>query len=146
MSMNISRIIDSYSSMQTGSSNSRLSRAQEQKDMESIYNNRINQNTKDNTVAKNDVKTPNVMNIYNISQNQNSALRDRISKVEDTQDVVSISSQARDYQVAYKALMSASAQDIRADKVASIKERIENDTYNVSSDDVADAILKKVFQ
>ena len=54
-------------------------------------------------------------------------------------DAVSISSFGKDYQIAKKAL--ADIPDVRQDKIDSLKQRISEGTYNVSSEDLADKLL-----
>lgn len=56
-------------------------------------------------------------------------------------DQLMLSATGRDSQIAKKAL--ASAPDVREDKVASIKEQIDNGTYDVSTDDFASKLLDK---
>ena len=57
-------------------------------------------------------------------------------------DQVQISSKGKDYHVAKPAV--ADAADIREDKVADIKARIKNGTYDVSPDDFAEKLLSKM--
>lgn len=61
---------------------------------------------------------------------------------ENTGDKFEISQAAKDYQIAKAAVKNAP--DIRAEKVASIKAKIEDGTYNVSAEAVADKILNSV--
>ena len=56
-------------------------------------------------------------------------------------DQLMLSATARDSQVAKQAL--ANIPDVRKDKVAEIKEQIDNDTYEVSTDDFASKLLDK---
>ena len=56
-------------------------------------------------------------------------------------DELKLSSQGIDAQLAKKAV--ASAPDIRMDKVSSIKEEIDNGTYDVDMDDFAGKLLEK---
>lgn len=56
-------------------------------------------------------------------------------------DQLMLSATGRDSQIAKKAL--ASTPDVREDKVASIKEQIDNGTYDVSTDDFASKLLDK---
>ena len=56
-------------------------------------------------------------------------------------DAVQISNAGKDYQVAKKAVASAS--DIREDAIASIKTAVQNGTYDVSASDFADKLLEK---
>lgn len=57
-------------------------------------------------------------------------------------DVVSISSQAKDYQTAMKALKNVP--DIRQDKVEGIRDKYEAGKYEVKEEDIADKILKSI--
>jgi len=72
-----------------------------------------------------------------------------VSKIEKTgsvssrKDVVSISNEAKDFQTIFKALKEVP--DIRQDKVDSILGSIEAGNYNVSSRDVAERIVRSVF-
>ena len=59
-------------------------------------------------------------------------------------DEVQISSFGKDLQVA-KAAVKNSA-EVRADKVADLKQRIENGTYSVDVDDFASVLLSKFGQ
>lgn len=56
-------------------------------------------------------------------------------------DQLMLSATGRDAQVAKQAL--ANIPDVRKDKVAEIKEQIDNDTYEVSTDDFASKLLDK---
>jgi negative regulator of flagellin synthesis FlgM len=56
-------------------------------------------------------------------------------------DAVQISSFGKDYQVAKKAL--ASATDVRAELVDPIKTAVQGGTYDVSDSDFADKLLEK---
>ena len=54
-------------------------------------------------------------------------------------DILEISPNARDYQIAKQAIANAS--DIREDKVNEIKEKMKNGTYYVSNEDFVNKIL-----
>ena len=56
-------------------------------------------------------------------------------------DQVSISQAGRDYQVAKSAVSEAS--DIREDRVAQLKERLDSGNYNVDMNDFANKLLEK---
>jgi negative regulator of flagellin synthesis FlgM len=58
-------------------------------------------------------------------------------------DVLSISSEAKDFQAVFRALKDVP--DIRAEKVRSLETSIDNGSYNVKGRDVADKIVKSVF-
>ena len=63
---------------------------------------------------------------------------DKVQKTS-KRDKVEISSFGKTYEVAKQAV--ASAQDVRQDKIADIKERIQNGTYDVSPEAFADKLL-----
>lgn len=54
-------------------------------------------------------------------------------------DAVSVSAASQDVTKALAAIAKAS--DIRTEKVAELRERIENGTYNVAAEDLASSIL-----
>ena len=56
-------------------------------------------------------------------------------------DQLSISQAAYSYQAAKKAVSEAS--DVREDKVAELKAKIQNGTYSVNPDDFANKLLEK---
>ena len=56
-------------------------------------------------------------------------------------DQLSISQAAYSYQAAKKAVSEAS--DVRGDKVAELKAKIQNGTYSVNPDDFANKLLEK---
>ena len=61
--------------------------------------------------------------------------------VASTSDQLSISQLGKDYQIAKQAVAGAS--DIREDRVAQLKERIANGSYNVDTEDFASKLLSK---
>ena len=58
-------------------------------------------------------------------------------------DVLSISNEAKDFQTVYKALKDEP--DIRQSKVTELTGRFEAGSYNVTGRDVADKVIKTVF-
>ncbi|MDY3110390.1 MAG: flagellar biosynthesis anti-sigma factor FlgM [Lachnospiraceae bacterium] len=58
-------------------------------------------------------------------------------------DQLQISSMGKDLQVAKSAV--AQAPDVRADVVASLKEQINNGTYQVSGESFAEKVLEKYY-
>ena len=75
---------------------------------------------------------------------QNSSLQkaeDKKTSKLSFKDELKLSSQGIDAQVAKQAVQSAP--DIRMDKVSSIKEEIDNGTYDVDMDDFAGKLLEK---
>ena len=79
-----------------------------------------------------------VAQIYNV-QGQNKTLK--TTSTSSAKDQVSISKAGRDYQVAKTAVSEAS--DIREDKVAQLKSKIDAGTYRVDPDDFACKLLQK---
>lgn len=78
-----------------------------------------------------------IQQLYNLSKPASTAKTEK----KGFSDIVSISGAGKEAQVAKAAV--ASAPDVRADLVASIKSRIDAGTYEVSADDFADKILAK---
>jgi negative regulator of flagellin synthesis FlgM len=68
---------------------------------------------------------------------------DRTSSVASKKDVVSISSQAKDFQTVLKALKDIP--DIRQGKVNELAEKYQSGNYSVNGSDIADKVLKTVF-
>ncbi len=58
-------------------------------------------------------------------------------------DQYQISQSARDYQIAKNAI--SESPDVREEKVARLKEAIRSGSYNVSAQEVADAMVSKFF-
>lgn len=73
----------------------------------------------------------------------------KISKVNSTKaisskkDLLSISNEAKDFQIAMKVLKKVP--DIRQDKVKEFLEKYEAGNYNVSGREVADSIIKSII-
>lgn len=84
---------------------------------------------------------PRISGIYN--KIKSTAKAEITSAAASKNDVVSISSQAKDYQVLIKALKDVP--DIRKDKVEEIKAKIEAGTYDVNGRDIADKIIKSII-
>ncbi|MBQ7076674.1 MAG: flagellar biosynthesis anti-sigma factor FlgM [Lachnospiraceae bacterium] len=61
--------------------------------------------------------------------------------VASNKDQLQISQLGKDYQIAKQAVAGAS--DIREDRVAQLKERIANGSYNVDTEDFANKLLEK---
>jgi negative regulator of flagellin synthesis FlgM len=59
-------------------------------------------------------------------------------------DQVEISRTAKDYQIAKQAV--AATADIREDKIKDIKSRLESGTYNISMEEVSNAVVEKYFE
>ena len=58
-------------------------------------------------------------------------------------DVVSISNEAKDFQVVNRALRSVA--DIRQSRVNELREILESGSYNVSGQDVAGKVIDSIF-
>lgn len=83
-----------------------------------------------------------VNNILNNYNTQKVTQTDNKKKVKG-KDVFDISSTAKEYQIAKKAL--SQNPDIREDKVQDIKRRIETGNYNINAQEIADKIVDKIF-
>ena len=84
---------------------------------------------------------PKVLGIYDKQKSLNRV--DKTSGAASRKDVVSISNQAKDYQMVTKALKDIP--DIRQDKVNDLLDRYESGNYDVSGKDIADRIVKSIF-
>jgi negative regulator of flagellin synthesis FlgM len=84
---------------------------------------------------------PKITGIYD--KQKNIGRVDRTSSVASKKDVVSISSQAKDFQTVFKALKDIP--DIRQGKVNELAEKYQSGNYNIDGNDVADKVLKTVF-
>lgn len=85
---------------------------------------------------------PKVPKVYDSQKNVNRT--DLVNKAISKKDVVSISSQGREFQTVMKALKNVP--DIRKDKVEKIQKQIESGNYKVSGEDIADGILKNITE
>ncbi|MBR6536028.1 MAG: flagellar biosynthesis anti-sigma factor FlgM [Lachnospiraceae bacterium] len=81
--------------------------------------------------------------INRVSQLYQANSTKRVAKTNNTQkyDSVQISQMGKDYQVAKAAV--AAAPDVRTDLVNDIKSRMENGTYDVSMEMLADKLLAR---
>jgi negative regulator of flagellin synthesis FlgM len=68
---------------------------------------------------------------------------EKTAGVASKKDVVSISSEAKDFQSVLKAVRDVS--DIRTEKVNEFSEKYEAGKYNVNGRDIADKIIKSAF-
>ena len=89
-----------------------------------------------------DMKINGSIRTYEVKPQDKPVSSERISRAEERTDMVTISSKAKDFTVAKKALMNMP--DIREDKVQSIKARIDAGTYNVSGMDVANKLFAQM--
>lgn len=85
--------------------------------------------------------TPKILGVYDKQKNINKS--DKTSDVSAKKDVISISNQAKDFQTVLKALKDIP--DVRNDKVNELAARIDAGDYEVSGTDIADKIVKSVF-
>lgn len=65
------------------------------------------------------------------------------TKLSGGKDSITISTSAKDYQTAMKAIQEIP--DIRQDKIKAVAERYSSGTYNVSGQDIADKVIKSVI-
>ncbi len=77
--------------------------------------------------------------ISQVYQTSKARPANKTAKTESFSDSFRISAEAKSYSTAKTAV--AAAPDVRADKVAQIKAAMENGTYNVSAQDLADKLL-----
>ncbi|MHB1392769.1 MAG: flagellar biosynthesis anti-sigma factor FlgM [Clostridia bacterium] len=67
-------------------------------------------------------------------------------QVKGKKDEVQISKEALDFQLVMKAAKAArNVPDIREEVIAPIKEKLDNDTYEVNSKSIADKLLARMF-
>jgi len=84
---------------------------------------------------------PQIQELYN--KNKSTSKVEKSSAISSKKDVVSISNEGKDFQAALKA--AKEAPDIRTDRVEEIKQRMQQDSYEVSSADVADKIVESIL-
>lgn len=84
------------------------------------------------------MKISNILQVTNIYKN-NKVSKTKESSAKSTKDNLNISSEALDYQTVLNAV--SKTPDIREEKINDIMERINNGTYNVSSEEIANKIL-----
>lgn len=84
---------------------------------------------------------PKILGISNKYGNVNKV--DKTSAVVSKKDAVSISSQAKDFQTVMRALKDVP--DVRGEKVRDLSAKYEAGSYDVSGRDIADKIVKSVF-
>lgn len=66
---------------------------------------------------------------------------ERTTRAEENKDIIAISSRAKDYQTAAKALRDTP--DIREDKVMDLQNRIEAGKYNISNKEIAEKVVEQ---
>ena len=79
--------------------------------------------------------------VAQLYKTNNTSKAQATSNVAAARDEVQLSSFGRDYQIAKKAVAEAS--DIREDKVADVKQRIDSGNYQVDTGDFASMLLAK---
>ena len=86
------------------------------------------------------MKITNLLNTTNI-YNKNTKNDKKIEKTIKNNDSFTVSDKARDFQAVLKAV--SSSPDNREDKVNNILNKIQEGSYNVSSEDIAKKLLSK---
>ena len=86
------------------------------------------------------MKITNLLNTTNI-YNKNTKNDKKIEKTIKNNDSFTVSDKARDFQAVLKAV--SSSPDIREDKVNNILDKIQEGSYNISSEDIAKKLLSK---
>lgn len=66
----------------------------------------------------------------------------KTAQIEPKKDVAAISKAGKDFAIAMKAVRQSP--DVREEKVAEIKSKIENGEYNVSGKDIAEKLIEKL--
>lgn len=84
---------------------------------------------------------PKISGVY--EKQKNIGRVDSSSAVSSKKDIVSISNQAKDFQTVQRALRDIP--DVRQDKINELTSRYESGQYNVGGTDVAENIVKSVF-
>ncbi|WHH61522.1 flagellar biosynthesis anti-sigma factor FlgM [Petroclostridium sp. X23] len=82
-----------------------------------------------------------IMGVYN--KDKKISKINSASGVESKKDTMTLSNQAKDYQVAFKAVHQVS--DIRKEKISELERQYAGGTYNVSGADVADKMAQKII-
>ena len=90
------------------------------------------------------VKISNVQSVYELYKPQKAMTPQKTSEISTPKDVVALSNAAKDFQAIRNAV--AKTPDIRQDKVDVLKEKINNGTYAVSDDALANKMLKGLFE
>ena len=84
-----------------------------------------------------------ITNLFNATNLYNKNIKNdkKIEKQEKKNDTFVVSNQARDFQTVLKAV--ANSPDVREEKVNNILDKMKNESYNVSSEDIAKKLLSK---
>lgn len=86
------------------------------------------------------VRISNISKAYDAYAVNKAAASRKSVQAKQKKDQVNISNEGKDYQIAAKILKESP--DVREDKIKDIKARMEAGTYNVSSSDIADKLLR----
>jgi negative regulator of flagellin synthesis FlgM len=91
-------------------------------------------------------KVGGVGGVYNSQKVESKKDIQGASRVKGKKDEVQISKEAMDFQLVMKAAKAArDIPDIREEVIAPIKDRLDNDTYEVDSKGIADKLLARKF-
>ena len=84
-----------------------------------------------------------ITNLFNATNLYNKNIKNdkKIEKQEKKNDTFVVSNQARDFQTVLRAV--ANSPDVREEKVNNILDKMKNESYNVSSEDIAKKLLSK---
>ena len=83
-----------------------------------------------------------VYNVYK-TQSANNHNTTRLTRAEEQKDSVVLSSQAKDFSTAMKAIKGSP--DVREEKVNSLKEQVQTNSYDVKSTDIAAKMLSNLM-
>ena len=89
-----------------------------------------------------EISISNMTRIYEVQRQNKPAASPRMSRAEERTDMLTLSSRAKDFNIAKKALLNTP--ELRAEKVESIKSQIEAGTYNVTGMDVANKLFAQL--
>lgn len=84
------------------------------------------------------MKISNISQVYKTYEAKPITASKKVSNTSN-KDKVNVSDEAREFQIAFKAALSS--QSIREDKVQNIQKQIDNGSYNVSAEDIANKIM-----
>ncbi len=84
-----------------------------------------------------------ITNLFNTTNFYNKSVKNdkKIEKNQNKKDTFVVSDKARDFQTVLKAVSASS--DIREEKVNEIMKKIEEKSYNVSAEDIAEKLFSK---
>ena len=84
-----------------------------------------------------------ITNLFNATNLYNKNIKNdkKIEKQEKKNDTLVVSNQARDFQTVLRAV--ANSPDAREEKVNNILDKMKNESYNVSTEDIAKKLLSK---